>query len=57
MPALWLYATSEGVGGARALSKLCTSHDAYRWPCGDVSVNHPRFLGTDFRILAPCKPG
>ena len=29
--ALWLYATSEGVGSARALERLCESHDAYRW--------------------------
>ena len=29
--ALWLYATSEGVGSARALARLCESHDAYRW--------------------------
>ena len=38
--ALWLYGTSEGVGSARALERLCTSHDAYRWLCGGVSVNH-----------------
>jgi transposase len=38
--ALWLYATSEGVGSARALERLCDSHDAYRWLCGGVSVNH-----------------
>jgi hypothetical protein len=35
--ALWLYATSEGVGSARALARLCESHDAYRWLCGGVS--------------------
>src|SRR5438552_1210743 len=38
--ALWLYTTSEGVGSARALERLCESHDAYRWLCGGVSVNH-----------------
>ena len=38
--ALWLHATSEGVGSARALAKLCESHDAYRWLCGGVSVNY-----------------
>jgi transposase len=37
--ALWLYATSQGVGSARALERLCNSHDAYRWLCGGVSVN------------------
>jgi len=38
--ALWLYATSEGVGSARALARLCESHDVYRWLCGGVSVNY-----------------
>lgn len=38
--ALWLYATSQGVGSARALARLCESHDAYRWLCGGVSVNY-----------------
>lgn len=38
--ALWLYATSEGVGSARALARLCEQHHAYRWLCGGVSVNY-----------------
>jgi transposase len=38
--ALWLLATSEGVGSARALARLCETHDAYRWLCGGVSVNY-----------------
>jgi transposase len=38
--ALWLYANSDGVGSARALDRLCSSHDAYRWLCGGVSVNY-----------------
>lgn len=46
--ALWLYATSEGVGSARALERLCESHDAYRWLCGGVTVNHHTL--TDFRV-------
>jgi transposase len=54
--ALWLYATSQAVGSARALAKLCTSHDAYRWLCGGVGVNHPRFVGTGFRTFAPAIP-
>jgi transposase len=37
---LWLYATLEGVGSARALDRLCAEHDAYRWICGGVGVNH-----------------
>jgi len=48
MMALWLYATSQGVGSARALARLCASEDAYRWLCGGVSVNH-HTLG-DFRV-------
>lgn len=46
--ALWLYATSEGVGSARALARLCESHDAYRWLCGGVSVNY--HMLADFRV-------
>ena len=38
--ALWLYATLEGVGSARALARLCDEHDAYRWLAGGVGVNH-----------------
>jgi transposase len=45
---LWLYATSEGVGSARALARLCESEDAYRWMCGGVSVNHHAL--SDFRV-------
>ena len=37
---LWLYATLEGVGSARALARLCEEHDAYRWLAGGVGVNH-----------------
>src|SRR5437660_1457691 len=32
--ALWLYATSERIGSARALARLCEHHDIYRWLCG-----------------------
>jgi transposase len=38
--AVWLYATLEGVGSARALERLCERHAAYRWLCGGVPVNH-----------------
>lgn len=48
MLALWLYATSEGIGSARALARLCESHDAYRWLCGGVSVNYHGLA--DFRV-------
>jgi transposase len=46
--ALWLYATVEGVGSARALARLCEQHDAYRWICGGVSVNAHTL--SDFRV-------
>jgi transposase len=46
--ALWLYATTEGVGSARALERLCERHDAYRWLCGGVSVNYHGLA--DFRV-------
>jgi len=46
--ALWLYASSEGVGSARALERLCHSHDVYRWLCGGVSVNYHTLA--DFRV-------
>jgi transposase len=46
--ALWLYATSDGVGSARALDRLCESHDVYRWLCGGVSLNYHTL--SDFRV-------
>jgi len=46
--ALWLFATSEGVGSAREIDRLCERDDAYRWICGGVSVNYHRIA--DFRV-------
>jgi transposase len=46
--ALWLYATLEGVGSARAVARLCEEHDAYRWLCGGVTVNYHTLA--DFRV-------
>jgi len=45
--ALWLMATIEGVGSARALERLCDEHLAYQWLCGGVSVNYHTLA--DFR--------
>lgn len=45
--ALWLLATAEGVGSARQLAELCETHDAYRWICGGVPINH--HMLSDFR--------
>ena len=47
--ALWLYATLEGVGSARAIARLTVEHDAYRWICGGVQVNYHSVA--DFRSL------
>jgi transposase len=45
---LWIYATSEGVGSARPLARLCEQHDAYRWICGGVEVSAHTL--SDFRV-------
>ena len=47
--ALWLYATLEGVGSARAITRFTHEHDAYRWICGGVQVNYHTVA--DFRGL------
>jgi transposase len=46
--ALWLLATSEGVGSARRLARLCDEHDAYRWLRGGVPINY--HMLADFRV-------
>lgn len=45
---LWLLATLDGVGSARALARLTEDHVAYRWVCGGVSVNYHTL--SDFRV-------
>jgi transposase len=45
---LWCYATTQGVGSARELDRLCQAHDAYRWICGGVSLNYHTL--SDFRV-------
>lgn len=47
--ALWLYATLDGVGSARALARACTRDAAYRWILGGVRVNHHSLA--DFRSV------
>jgi transposase len=46
--ALWLYATADGIGSARALARLCEHHTLYRWICGGVGVNHTML--SEFRL-------
>lgn len=45
--ALWLQATLDGFGSARALNVLCQEHLAYEWLCGGVSMNYHTLA--DFR--------
>lgn len=47
MLALWLFATTEGIGSARHLDRLCHEHDAYRWLRGNVPINY--HMLSDFR--------
>jgi transposase len=46
--ALWLHATADGIGSARALARLCEHHTIYRWICGGVGVNHTML--SEFRL-------
>ena len=45
---LWLLATSEGVGSARELDRLCRTHDAYRWVAGGIDISYHTL--SDFRV-------
>jgi transposase len=44
---LWIYATIEGIGSGRVIETYCRDHSAFKWLCGDVSVNYHTL--TDFR--------
>ena len=46
--ALWLYATVEGIGGAREIARLCDEHIAFQWLCGGVGMNAKTLA--DFRV-------
>lgn len=45
---LWLLATSEDVGSARELDRLCRIHDAYRWVAGGIDISYHTL--SDFRV-------
>jgi transposase len=49
--ALWLMATIDGYGSARALEELCQHHLRYQWICGGVTVNYHSL--SDFRTAHP----
>ncbi len=46
--ALWLYATVEGIGSARAVARCCEEHIAFQWLCGGVGMNAKTLA--DFRV-------
>jgi transposase len=45
--ALWLYATSEGIGSAQELARPYEEYDAYRWLRRGVPINN--HMLSDFR--------
>jgi transposase len=49
MLALWLWASSEGVGSARQLQRLCAEQMPYRWLCGGVEIDSQTLA--EFRVL------
>ncbi len=46
--ALWIFATSEGIGSARRVAALCERDHAYQWICGGLRPNHHSL--SDFRV-------
>jgi len=46
--ALWLYATLENMGSARAVNRACVMDTAFRWLCGGVGMNYHGL--SDFRV-------
>ena len=45
--AVWLYATLEDIGSARAVNRACAMDTAFRWLCGGVPMNYHSL--SDFR--------
>ena len=45
--AVWLYATLEEMGSARAVNRACATDAAFRWLCGGVAMNYHSL--SDFR--------
>lgn len=50
---LWIYTILDGNTSARKLEELCSSHEAYKWICGGVSVNRTDLA--EFRSQKPAK--
>jgi transposase len=38
--AVWMWATSDGIGSARAIERLCEECNPYKWLAGGVSLNY-----------------
>lgn len=53
LTAVWLYASLEGVGSARALARLCEEHIAYQWLMGGIRANYHTLA--DFRVQQESK--
>ena len=45
--AIWLLATTKGIGSARLIEEYCREHIAFQWLCGGVSINYHSI--SDFR--------
>src|SRR6202035_4958919 len=54
--ALWLYATSQGVGSARALARLCERHDALSLAAGRGIGELPHAERLPRRPRRSCRP-
>lgn len=46
--ALWLYATIEGIGSARVLTRYTKEHIGFTWICGGVQIERKTI--SDFRV-------
>jgi transposase len=44
---LWLYAFTEGIISARLIARYCEENIAFKWICGEVSINYHTI--SDFR--------
>lgn len=49
--ALWIYAYSKGIGGARDLAEMCKTHPGFRWLSAAIPVNENQL--SEFRMHAP----
>ena len=50
MLAIWIYAYSKGIGGAKDVIELCRTHPGFRWICGAQALTEQQLI--DFRVAA-----